>query len=200
MYQLRPPLVATGPLGYPPGVVGGYWIALLRGINVGTAKRVAMAELRAVVEDLGHRDVATLLNSGNVVFRPARATTVSPAPAIQEAVASRLGVSASVIAMPSTAFDAILRANPLTKSSRDPSRLLVAAVRDAAALRRLAELSRQDWGREELVCGRAAGYAWCPDGISAGAVFAAVNKAIGDGVTMRNWTTMLKLQAMTQDR
>ena len=204
MYQLRPPLVATGPLGYPPGVVGDYWIALLRGINVGTAKRVSMAELRAVIEDLGYRNVATLLNSGNVVFRPARATKVSPAPAIQEAVARRLGVSASVIAMPATALDAILRANPLVKPSHDPSRLLVAAVRDAATLRRLAELARQDWGREELVCGRAAGYAWCPDGISAGAVFAAVNKAIGDGVTMRNWTTMLKLQQMatkdTDDR
>ena len=200
MYQLRPPLVATGPLGYPPGVVGDYWIALLRGINVGTAKRVGMAELRAVIEDLGHRNVATLLNSGNVVFRPARVRKVSPGPAIQEAVARRLGVSASVIAMPATALDAILRANPLVKPSRDPSRLLVAAVRDAATLRRLAELARQDWGREELVCGRAAGYAWCPDGISAGVVFAAVNKAIGDGVTMRNWTTMLKLQQMTKTK
>ena len=43
-------------------------IALLRGINVGKAKRVAMAELRALVEKLGYGDVRTLLNSGNVVF------------------------------------------------------------------------------------------------------------------------------------
>ena len=170
----------------------------MRGVNVGTAKRVGMADLRAVVEDLGHRDVATLLNSGNLVFRPPRGTKASPAPAIQEAVARRLGVSASVIAMPATVLDAILRANPLARPSRDPSRLLVAAVRDAATMRRLAELARQDWGREELVCGRVAGYAWCPDGISAGVVFAAVNKAIGDGVTMRNWTTMLKLQQMAR--
>ena len=97
--------------------------------------------------------------------------------------------------MPATALDAILRANPLAKPSRDPSRLLVAAVRDAAALGRLAALAKQDWGREELACGRAAGYAWCPDGISSGALFTAVNKALGDGVTMRNWATMLKLQA-----
>jgi len=43
-------------------------VALIRGINVGRAKRVAMADLRAVVTDLGYRDVRTLLNSGNVVF------------------------------------------------------------------------------------------------------------------------------------
>ena len=178
--------------------MGDYWIALLRGINVGTAKRVAMADLRAVVEDLGYQDVATLLNSGNVVFRQPRTAKGSPASAIEQAVAKRLGVSASVIVMPATALDAILRANPLVKPSRDPSRLLVAAVRDAAALGRLAALAKQDWGREELACGRAAGYAWCADGISRGALFTAVNKALGDGVTMRNWATMLKLQAMTR--
>ena len=43
-------------------------VALIRGINVGRAKRVAMADLRALVEGLGYRDVDTLLNSGNVVF------------------------------------------------------------------------------------------------------------------------------------
>ncbi len=113
-------------------------------------------------------------------------------------MAKRLGVSATVIAMPVTALDTILRANPLAKPSRDPSRLLVAAVRDGAALGRLAALAKQDWGREELACGPAAGYLWCPDGISAGALFMALNKALGDGVTMRNWATMLKLQAMTR--
>ena len=43
-------------------------IALLRGINVGTAKRIAMAELRAAMESLGYGNVKTLLNSGNAVF------------------------------------------------------------------------------------------------------------------------------------
>ncbi len=43
-------------------------VALLRGDNVGRGKRVAMADLRAVVKGLGYRDVRTLLNSGNVVF------------------------------------------------------------------------------------------------------------------------------------
>lgn len=179
--------------------MGEYWIALLRGINVGTAKRVPMADLRAIVEGLGYQDVATLLNSGNVVFRQAKARKqASPASAIELALMKRLGVSSAVTAMPASALDAILSANPLVKASRDPARLLVAVVRDAASLARLSTLAKQDWGKEELVCGRAAGYAWCPDGISAGTLFAAVNKALGDGVTMRNWATMLKLQALTR--
>ena len=42
------------------------WIALLRGVNVGRAKRVAMADLRSLLEGLGCTEVRTLLNSGNV--------------------------------------------------------------------------------------------------------------------------------------
>ena len=42
-------------------------VALLRGINVGRAKRIAMADLRALVEGLGFGEVRTLLNSGNAI-------------------------------------------------------------------------------------------------------------------------------------
>ena len=41
------------------------YVALVRGINVGRAKRVAMADLRSVVAGLGYTDVRTLLNSGS---------------------------------------------------------------------------------------------------------------------------------------
>ena len=48
-------------------------IALLRGINVGRAKRIAMADLRELLASMGYTDVRTLLNSGNVVFSEPRA-------------------------------------------------------------------------------------------------------------------------------
>lgn len=48
------------------------FVALLRGVNVGKAKRVPMAELRALLAGLGHTGVATLLNSGNAVFSAAK--------------------------------------------------------------------------------------------------------------------------------
>ena len=48
--------------------------------------------------------------------------------------------------MPAPAFDAVIRDNPLVKPSRDPARLLVAVVRDAATLSQLATLAKRDWG------------------------------------------------------
>ena len=43
-------------------------VALLRGINLGGRKKVAMADLRELMASLGHTDVATYIQSGNVVF------------------------------------------------------------------------------------------------------------------------------------
>jgi len=43
-------------------------VALLRGVNIASRNRIAMADLREVVEGLGYEDVKTLLMSGNAVF------------------------------------------------------------------------------------------------------------------------------------
>ena len=75
------------------------YVAFFRGINVGRAKRIAMADLRVLVEGLGHTGVRTVLNSGNVVFtRPASAKG-DPAARIEKAIESKLGVSCAVIAL-----------------------------------------------------------------------------------------------------
>ncbi len=180
-------------------MAGHYWVALCAASTWARPSGWRWPTCARSSRGLGYRDVTTLLNSGNVVFRHRQTRSkTSPARAIEDAVKKRLGVSSAVIALQAAELDAILRDNPLVKPSRDPSLLLVAMVRDAAALSRLAALAKQDWGREELACGRGAGYIWCPGGSIAGEVFTAVNKALGDGVTTRNWSTMLKLQAMTR--
>lgn len=44
------------------------WALLLRAVNLGPRNKLAMADLRALLSDLGHEDVRTVLNSGNAVF------------------------------------------------------------------------------------------------------------------------------------
>ena len=68
-------------------------------------------------------------------------------------------------------------------------------VRSSGAMAALSRLAREPWAAEELVCGKGAGYLWCPDGLAESPLVAAVNKALRDDVTMRNWNTMLKIQA-----
>ena len=73
------------------------YVALFRGINVGKAKRIAMADLRVLLGKLGYTDVATLLNSGNAVFTGAAEPAGKHADRIRQAVLKKTGVDALVI-------------------------------------------------------------------------------------------------------
>lgn len=169
-------------------------VALIRGINVGTAKRVAMADLRALLESLGCRDVRTLLNSGNAVFTPpSRPVTAA---ALEKAMNDRLGVSARVAMLTGAELEEVAKANPLAEVADNPSRLLVAFALDSTTLATLKPLVRQNWHPERLAVGARAAYLWCPDGISASRLPEAVGQALHDGVTMRNWATVQKIRAL----
>ena len=170
--------------------------ALLRGVNVGSAKRVAMADLRSLVADLGYGDVATLLNSGNVVYDARGAAPAAAAARIQAALAERLGVSSRVVALSAAELAEAVAAAPFAGRADDPSRLLVAVPNDPVDLASLEPLAARDWGDEALALGRRVAYLWCPDGVIASRISAAVNDVLRDGVTSRNWTTMVKLAAL----
>ena len=172
------------------------WIALLRGINVGRANRVAMADLRELLAGLGFSDIRTLLNSGNVVFTTPDVTgPADPAPLIQEALSERLGVSVRVASLTAAGLDVVVSDKALAVLAADPSRLLVAFPASAAALAKLEDLVTREWTPEALAVGTAAAYLWCPAGVSKSRLWLAVNAALGDAVTSRNWTTVLALQA-----
>ena len=171
-------------------------IALIRGINVGRAKRVAMAELRALVEALGFGEARTLLNSGNVVYAARGVPADEAAARIEAALAARLGVSARVIVLTAAELEAIIQGNPLLPLANDPSRLLVGILAQGADAQQLAPLLAQDWGAEALALGPRAIYLGCPAGVLASRLVEAVGRALGDALTTRNWATMIKLHAM----
>jgi uncharacterized protein (DUF1697 family) len=171
-------------------------VALIRGINVGKAKRVAMAELRTLMENLGYGDVRTLLNSGNVVFSTPRTAAGNAAARIEKALATELGVSARITVLSAVDLASAVTENPLLKVADDPSRLMVAVLNDPADRTKLAPLMKQDWGKEALALGTRVAYLWCADGILESRLAVAVGRVLGDAVTTRNWATMMKLHAL----
>ena len=171
-------------------------IALLRGINVGTAKRVSMKELQALVTTLGYTNVRTLLNSGNVVFEVPAKQKGDAAHRIEAAMAGQLGVTANVIGVTEEKLRAVIAGNPLAKIASDPSRYLVGFVEDAGELKRLEPLLTENWAPDALAVGNGAVYLWCAQGIRDSKLAKAVGRALGETVTMRNWATVLKLQAL----
>jgi uncharacterized protein (DUF1697 family) len=170
-------------------------VALLRGINVGRAKRIAMADLRRVVEDLGYGGVKTLLNSGNVVFETGGGRQ-DHAARIGKAVEAKLGVSSRVTVVSARELAGILRDDPLVTIADDPSRALVAVFGGPAA-RKLAEpFAKEDWTPDAFALGRRAAYLWCPEGILESRLADAFQRAMRDGCTMRNRATMAKILAL----
>lgn len=172
-------------------------VAFLRGINVGTAKRVAMADLRAVISGLGCTDVRTLLNSGNVMFCAPRRDGDLPKRITRE-IQAQLGVSSRVTVLTAAELDVVLRGNTLLKVATHPSRLLVGVLASRDDRVRLEPLARRRWGTERLALGERVCYLWCPDGISKSHVMVEVDRVLGDGITSRNWGTMQKLHGLLQ--
>jgi len=170
-------------------------IALVRGINVGRANRVAMADLRAVIEGLGHTDVRTLLNSGNVVFQARRPSVDKHARAIEAAFASAFGFSVSVVVLTATDLASIVQANPLRVIAKNPTRYFVGFVSNPAALAKVKPLLDKSWGLDVLAIGAKAAYLWCAEGLTDSKLMPAFARAIGAEATTRNWATVLKLHA-----
>ena len=174
------------------------YVALLRGVNVGRAKRVSMNELRGLIESLGYSEVSTLLNSGNVGFSAPEVETSEAAARIESALAAELGVRAPVVVLTAEQVTAAVTLNPFATIADNPSRLLVAFLAESLGASKLDALEQRDWAPEAFAVRGEAAYLWCPRGVASGPLFGAVIGALGDAVTTRNWATVVKLQALLE--
>jgi uncharacterized protein (DUF1697 family) len=189
------PVQDRGPIVNEPTA----FVALLRGVNVGKAKRVPMAALRELLAGLGYTGVATLLNSGNAVFRATQGTPALLAADIQKAIASKLGVEVPVIVKSAKDLAAIAAANTLAAAALDPSRLLIVFVQDRKALAALALIGLLVEAPAQFVIGADAAYLDCPGGILESRAAKALLGSADSPATTRNWATVLKLLALARD-
>jgi uncharacterized protein (DUF1697 family) len=174
-------------------------IVLVRGINVGRANRIAMSDLRDLFGRLGHRNVRTLLNSGNVLFQCARPNVRKLSSSIEAAIASQCGFSAAVAVMTAQDLAAIIDENPLLQFATEPSRHLIAFVAEAKHLAPLRPLLKETWKPDALAITNRAAYLWCATGILESKLNLAFARKAGTTVTTRNWATALKLHAAARE-
>jgi uncharacterized protein (DUF1697 family) len=181
----------------------GKYVALLRGINVGSAKRIAMADLRAVFEGLGYREVRTVLQSGNVVFDAPEADATSSAPRgvtarlVEDSIADATGVRAATIVLPAERFLAILRDNPLVDIP-DPSRMIITFCDEPPRATDAERPSDAELAPERIEVGRDALYQWLPDGVLKTKLPARYTEAFAASCTARNLRTATKIAALLE--
>lgn len=173
-------------------------VGLLRAVNLAGVNKVAMSELRDMLDALGMEDARTLLNSGNVVFRSGVASTDKLEALLERAAAKRLKVAAEFFVRSANEWKAIIGGNPFQKEAKsDPGHLLVMCLKHAPSSAAVAALQNAIQGREQV---RAAGrnaYLTYPDGVGRSKLTTAtIEKHLGTRGTARNWNTVLKLDAI----
>jgi len=174
-------------------------VALLRGINVGSAKRIAMADLRATLESIGCVGVRTLLNSGNAVFDVRAGTPAGLAKKLRTAILEQRGVDCEVIVKTAADIAAAVAEHPLRAHADDDSKLIVMFTQEPATLAALKLLEQADWAPEAFAAGAHAAWLWCPRGTIDSRLAKAVAKALGTRGTGRNWATLCKIDALARD-
>ena len=94
-------------------------VALFRGINVGGNNRIPMAELRTTFESLGHDNVTSIIQSGNVCFDSSDEPAAT-AEAIRAAVAGRFEVDVPVLLRSAADIAEVLAAHPFPVGEIEP--------------------------------------------------------------------------------
>lgn len=175
-----------------------FYIALLRGVNVGGNKMVAMAELRDMLTALGFKDAKTLLQSGNAVFRgPAKAPAKLEA-VLEAETKKRLGLTCDYHVRTAEGLQAAIDANPLkAEATKDPSRFLVSFFKAPLDKAKVKAAQAAITGPEIVRCDGRHLYMYYPDGAGNSKAGIVVGKALGVLGTARNWNTVLKLAALS---
>ncbi|GAA1415918.1 DUF1697 domain-containing protein [Catellatospora coxensis] len=174
------------------------YAGLLRGINVGGNKKIAMADLRKLVEGLGHSDVKTLLQSGNVVFSSDSPDQAALAAELERAIEAELGMSVGCLVRDGADLARIIAADPLGEVADNPSRQFVVFLSGAVDQAKLAEVEALAKPGERLAAGEREVHMWLPDGAAETKLtHLAFQKRLGVTVaTARNWNTVTKLATL----
>jgi uncharacterized protein (DUF1697 family) len=181
------------PRGNKAGSSLKTYVALLRGINLGARNKVSMQDLRALFADLGAEDVATYVQSGNVVFRsadsPGKLTD-----AIEKRIRRDLSLDVTVLVRTQRQLAKLVAANPFADDVSDLTKLHVTFLADKPDQARVRKLDPTLSEPDELCVIGQEVYLHCPNGYGRSKLSNAYfEKQLDVRATTRNWRTVTKL-------
>jgi uncharacterized protein (DUF1697 family) len=175
------------------------YVALLRGINVGTAKQLAMTDLKALLEGLGYADVKTHLRSGQAVFTAGHTPVASMAADLEHAITETLGLTVPVVIRTRAELAAVIKANRMATPDRDLARLFCVFLSERITAADLSTVEAATYEPDQFVLARGGReiFLWLPGGMGTSKLglvrWDRVTGKKGLVATARNWRTTLKL-------
>ena len=173
-------------------------VALLRAVNLGSRNRVSMPALRELLADRGHRDVLTLVQSGNVVLT----STVSGErlrKRLEREVLEGLGTQIDVIVRSAAEMQDVVAGNPFQDLAGDPKQPHVTFLSAAPTAEAARELAQADLKPDRLVVRGREIYVWRPGGTQGSPASRLLGRPrLGLHGTDRNWNTVSQLEEMVR--
>jgi uncharacterized protein (DUF1697 family) len=169
-------------------------ICLLRGVNLGGHNMLKMDALRALCESLGHRNVQTYVQSGNVVFQTSERDAAKLAAKVESAIEKGHGFRPDVVLRTAAEMRQVVAKNPFAKRKGvDPGKLIVTFLdSEPTTETRVAVLALKPDPEEIRMNGREL-YIYFPDGSGRSKLVPLLSKVLKNKGTGRNWNTVMKL-------
>jgi len=174
------------------------YIALLRSINVGGNSLVKMEELRALFARLGHTDISTYIQSGNVVFRAKSGAEARVRAALEQGILDTFGFPVPVVLRTRGELLRAQERNPFLGETENHKELSICFLHDAPTPAAFAKIDPDRSPPDECrQLGREL-YLRLPNGSgNTKLTLAYLEKCLGTTGTARNLNTVNKLLEMS---
>lgn len=172
------------------------WIALFRGINVGSTRSVPMKELVALMQKSGCVDVHTYIQSGNVVFRSPLTKAAEVEALLAGIVAKRHGFEPRVMALTRAELEKAAAGNPFPRADANPKSLHLFFLAERPGKPALEQMEALKAKSESYLLAGKVLYLHTPDGFGKSKLAERVERLLGVDATARNWRTVTTLVAM----
>jgi uncharacterized protein (DUF1697 family) len=174
-------------------------IVLLRGINIGSTNRIAMARLRDVLTDAGFDEVKTYLQSGNVVLS-STSSARQVARTCEQLIVDEFGLDIPVVTRTRAQLAKVVERNPLGKVAEDPKRYQVSFMSGKLTAEVIRKLEAAAVPSERFVVDGREVYAWHPKGVARSKLWTLLaGKGLGVTATARNWSTVTSLLSLADE-
>lgn len=175
-----------------------WYVALLRGVNVGGHHKLPMAELAAIVAEAGGRQVQTYIQSGNAVFqtRPSLASDLTER--IADGIEERCGFRVPVVLRAIDELREVIAANPFARPGVEPRLLHVGFLAETPSPERVAALDPDRYAPDRFAVHGREIYFFYPNGMGRSKLTLTYFNSFKTPCTVRNWNTVHALIALTE--
>ncbi|MUP44672.1 DUF1697 domain-containing protein [Gramella sp. BOM4] len=168
-------------------------IAILRGINVGGKRKLLMADLRSLCQDLGWKNVETYIQSGNVIFSSSEKNSRLEKD-LEHAISEKFELDVPVIIRDAEEFRNLLERNPFYHKEAEISKLHLSFLKEVPSEENLRAIQQYNFEPDRFVVDQREVFIYCEGKYHQSKLSTNLfEKKLKTGVTTRNWKTVVKL-------